>query len=133
MADRAQETGARRLGLTQWVQFGFIVGAVAVAYLMGHVIELVWSQFDEPEPLLTQLGAVATGVIAAVVCYRHPKLRPLADEVAEELVNKVTWPTRDETKAATVVVIVTSLVAAGILGLMDFFWSWMTDLIYVAS
>ena len=132
MADTAQ-SGGRRLGLTQWVQFGYIVGVVAVAYVMGHVIELVWTQFAEPEPLLVQLSAVAVGIGTAVVCYRHPKVRPLANEVAEELVNKVTWPTREETKAATIVVIITSLVAAAILGLMDFFWSWMTDLIYVAG
>lgn len=132
MADTAQQTG-RRLGLTQWVQFGYIIGVVAVAYVMSHVIKLVWTQFAEPDELLSQLAAVLVGVIAAVVCYRHPKIRPLANEVAEELVNKVTWPTRAETKAATIVVIITSIVAAAILGLMDFFWSWMTDLIYVAG
>jgi len=50
-------------------------------------------------------------------------------EVTNEL-RKVTWPTRKETQAATLVVIVTVIVAAIFLGLFDAIWSWLTSLIY---
>ncbi len=43
---------------------------------------------------------------------------------------KVTWPTRKETQAATIVVIVTVIIAAMILGAFDTVWSFFTDRIY---
>ena len=50
-------------------------------------------------------------------------------EIVVEL-SKVTWPTRKELSASTVVVIILSVIASIILGLFDFFWAWCTDLIY---
>jgi preprotein translocase subunit SecE len=44
--------------------------------------------------------------------------------------SKVTWPTRKETYASTIVVIVTSLIAAAVVGAFDFVWSYFTDLLY---
>ena len=57
-------------------------------------------------------------------------VRTLATEIVNELA-KVTWPTRKELSASTVVVIILSVIASIILGLFDFFWSWATDLIYL--
>ena len=54
------------------------------------------------------------------------------DEVAGEL-SKVTWPSRPETWRNTVVVIVTSIIAAAYLFLFDSVWSAFTDLIYGSS
>ena len=42
------------------------------------------------------------------------------------------WPSRKETSASTIVVIITSIIAAGILGAFDAVWSTITDLIYKA-
>ena len=53
----------------------------------------------------------------------------LANEVATEL-KKVTWPTAKEVRAATIVVIVMALISALILGLFDFVWSNLTELVY---
>ena len=43
---------------------------------------------------------------------------------------KVTWPTAQETRGATVVVIVTVFIMALFLGLFDLFWSSIMDLLY---
>ena len=56
-------------------------------------------------------------------------LRRNIDEAWSEL-KKVTWPTRKETQAATLVVVVTVIIAAMLLGLFDMVWSWLTDRIY---
>jgi len=42
----------------------------------------------------------------------------------------VTWPTRVETRAATVVVVVITLICSALLSGMDFFWSGVTDWLY---
>ncbi len=43
---------------------------------------------------------------------------------------KVTWPTAKEVRSATLVVIVMAIVAAVILGVFDFVWSNLTELVY---
>jgi len=57
--------------------------------------------------------------------------RKLADEVVSELA-EVTWPTRDETYVSTVVVVVTSVVAAVFTGTFDALWSALTNIVYAA-
>ena len=42
---------------------------------------------------------------------------------------RVTWPSREETGNATVVVIVTVLVCSVYLGVFDAFWMWVTNMI----
>jgi len=69
-------------------------------------------------------GLVAA--IAGVVCFRNSEVRRLSDEVASEL-SKVTWPTRQETWAATIVVIVTVAVASLYLGIFDAIWLWASN------
>ena len=43
---------------------------------------------------------------------------------------KVSWPTGKEVKAATIVVIVMTIISAIILGFFDFIWSNVTQFIY---
>jgi len=64
-----------------------------------------------------------------VVVWRIPKTQTASLEVALEL-RRVTWPSLRETRAATVAVIVASAIAAVILGLFDFVWSWLSQQIY---
>ena len=61
--------------------------------------------------------------------YRSDAYLHLANEVAGEL-KKVTWPTAKEVRAATMVVIVMAIISAVILGLFDFVWSNLTELVY---
>ncbi|MBK9033427.1 MAG: preprotein translocase subunit SecE [Myxococcales bacterium] len=66
---------------------------------------------------------------AGVVLYRHDRIHTLANEVASEL-GKVTWPTPKEVRAATIVVIVMSIISALVLGVFDLVWSNLTELVY---
>src|SRR5688572_10408581 len=65
-------------------------------------------------PLSTVLG-FAVGVFGMLYATKHARTFQLANEVVEEL-SKVTWPSREETGNATVVVIVAVVVASLYLG-----------------
>jgi len=127
--DARPGAGTRTLGLERYVQFGFILGGGVLFWLLDKIILLVWDVWAEPPTTVVTAIAFASAVGVAIGLYFHPKLNQLAMEVGGEL-SKVTWPTRKETSAATVVVLVTSVIAAVYLGVLDFFWSAITDLIY---
>ena len=45
-------------------------------------------------------------------------------------VSQIVWPTRSETRAATIVVITITLISSGLLWTMDLFWATVTDRLY---
>jgi preprotein translocase subunit SecE len=117
------------LGLTRWVQYVFVVTAAFFLWFLDKVATLVWQNFAEPPSfLVTALSAVAA-VAITVSLYRNERAHTLVIDVVSELA-KVTWPTRKETYASTIVVIITSLIAAAVVGAFDFVWSFLTDLLY---
>lgn len=132
MEETEEYEEARTLGLERWVQFAFVTIAGLTFFLGDKLITFIWEYFSEPQPLIVTAAAALLGIATGVILYRHPKVRPLADEVASEM-SKVTWPDRKETWYSTVVVIVTSILAAVYLGLFDTLWSAFTDLIYSTS
>lgn len=119
----------RGLGLNRWVQYVFVVVAAFVLWLADKVILLAWQQFDEPNEVAATVASAAIGLGVAFGLYRNPKSHRLVVDVVSEL-SKVTWPSRKETYASTIVVIVTSIIAAAIVGSFDFVWSAITDLLY---
>jgi preprotein translocase subunit SecE len=90
---------------------------------------IIWDLFAEPDGLLITAGSAIVAILVTFYLWRHPTVNRLAHEVAGEL-SKVTWPTKKEVYAATIVVIVTSFIAAVLLGIFDTAWSAFTDLIY---
>jgi preprotein translocase subunit SecE len=128
--DRDRTSGAgHTLGLERWVMFGFIGSALIAFWLLDHIIGAVWNIFQDPSTTLVTGTAAVVSILAAVICYRIPKYHRFVTEVSVEL-SKVTWPTRKETWAQTVVVVIVSIIAAVILGVFDAAWSAVTDLIY---
>jgi preprotein translocase subunit SecE len=117
------------LGIERWVQFAFIALAVVTFYVSDRLIAFGWGQLAEPDPAVVSGTAAIVGIITAFLLYRHPRVNEMAHEVLGEL-SHVTWPSRDETYASTVVVIVTSIIAALYTGVFDAVWSAVTDLIY---
>lgn len=118
--------------LGRYVTFAYIGAGLLLAYLVSHALHSGFSMvgvddmavFGRDVPVqLSQLLGVVVGVATAVICYRHPVVSGLTNEVAVEL-SKVTWPTRQETWAATMVVIATVAFAALYLGVFDFVWAW---------
>jgi preprotein translocase subunit SecE len=117
------------LGLSRWVQYVFVVIAAFLLWFLDKVGTLTWQNFAEPpEVAITALAAVVS-IGATVALYRNERTHGLVTDVVIELA-KVSWPTRKETYASTIVVIVTSLLAAAIVGAFDSVWSFFTDLLY---
>ena len=119
-----------QLDLTRYVHILFIAGGGPIAWLAYNVINNVWARFspDPSFPLLFSISLLVGGG-TAFYFWRQENTRQLAQETVGEL-SRVTWPTRPELGAATVVVIVTSIVMSIVLGLFDFLWSWVTTIIY---
>jgi preprotein translocase subunit SecE len=124
-----EAAGQKTLGLERWVQFAFIGAALIGFYLFDKIIHLVWDFFQEPDPTLVTASAAALALLISFLCYRNPKVHQFSHDVAGEL-SKVTWPSRKETWANTIVVVITSIIAAIILFAFDMTWSSITDLIY---
>lgn len=126
---RSVDGSARSLGLTRWVQFAFVAAFVALAWFLDKVITYIWGRFEEPPaPIVTGISAVLS-LIIVVLSYRNPRLYGTSNQVASEL-SQVTWPDRQETWSSTIVVIVTSLIAAAILGSFDAIFKLLSDWVY---
>lgn len=117
------------LGLTRWVQYVFVVSGLFFLWFLDKLVTLVWSNFAEPPATVITAIAAVIGLGGAIALYRNERIHTLVTEVVTELA-KVTWPTREETYVSTIVVIVTSLIAAAVVGAFDFVWSFVTDLLY---
>ena len=117
------------MGANRWVHLMFAAGGLILAVLMIQIVDFTWSYFGRPIALYSNTLGVAVGVLVAFFAWRHKKTFSKATEIVMEL-KKVTWPTRKETQAATIVVIVTVIIASAFLGLFDLIWSWATGLLY---
>ena len=117
------------------VAIAYVVAALALGVFLEKVIELVLSYARVNDFTVFgdwSLSAVlgfGLAAVAALVVWRIPRTQTVSLEVALEL-QRVTWPSLRETRAATVAVIVASAVAAVILGVFDMVWSWLSAKIY---
>src|SRR5688572_29029143 len=108
----------------------FLVGVIVLFYLLQWSIDWVWGAFGTvPSETYVSLGSALVATIVGIGMYRSDKYYHLANEVASEL-KKVTWPTAKEIRTATIVFIVMAIISAVILGLFDFVWSNLTELVY---
>jgi preprotein translocase subunit SecE len=117
------------------VAIAYVVAALALGVFLEKVVELALSygRVNDFAVLgdwsLSTIIGFATAAIVAVVVWRIPRTQTVSLEVALEL-QRVTWPSLRETRAATLAVIVASAVAAVILGVFDMVWSWLSAKIY---
>lgn len=117
-----------------------IVSILAIATITGMAIgrgfEWIFDLYSFDDPFIAGMRELpashgigyALAAIAAVGIIKHAPSYTMANEVAEEL-SKVTWPTREETGSATVVVVVTVLICSAYLGAFDAVWLALTDMI----
>jgi preprotein translocase SecE subunit len=124
------------MGLTKYVHFVYFAGTVVVAWLFVKITEQIWISLNlaitavpPPSNLIEIIVGGGSATVLGIYLWRHETVKSLVMEIVVEL-SKVTWPSRKELSASTVVVIILSAVAAIIIGLFDFFWSWVTDIIY---
>ena len=123
--------GTRGFGIERYIQGAFAVLALVIFWVLQQTVMLVWNLFTEPNATIATGIAAGAAIVATIGLYRHERFSKLAREIAVEL-SKVTWPSREELQVSTVVVIVTSVVAAIYMGVLDAFWSALTDLLYTA-
>ncbi|MFO0580989.1 MAG: preprotein translocase subunit SecE [Anaeromyxobacter sp.] len=119
----------------RYVVIFYALSAIVLGFFFERVLSKVFAGLRVNDAPVFAGYAVSTlvgfgvAVAAAVVCWKVEKIRTLALQVAEEL-RRVTWPSFRETRAATVAVIVASAIAAVVLGIFDFVWSWLSAQIY---
>ena len=120
------------------VGIAYVVLALLAGIFLEHVLLAGFGLWSVTQPLTrplfgndsswsysTFIGLAITGGVALYL-WTRPSTREGSFEIAAEL-RKVTWPSMAETRAATIAVIVASLVAAVLLGLFDVFWQFLTD------
>lgn len=93
----------------------------ATAGLRDH--HLLGKQFTT-----TTLIGVATGFVMLLWAWRHARIRPVVNEVADELV-KVVWPNWEETRNHTKITIVVTVIIACILWVFDQVFGNLTSMI----
>lgn len=78
---------------------------------------------------LANLLGFAISVGAMVYALKNERAVEFSTEVVTEL-KKVTWPSRRETRTATIVVIIATVLVSIILGFFDLLWAKLTGIIY---
>lgn len=112
------------------VHLMFLCGGLLLFYLLKWTIDWIWGYFTRaPSEFLITLISAVVALFVGIALYRNERVNTLANEVAAEL-KKVAWPSSKEVKQATIVVIVMTLISAVILGVFDYVWANLTDIIY---
>jgi preprotein translocase subunit SecE len=125
------------MNLQRFVNIGYVlVGLlswVIGSSLFGWLMDLISRDFDRPligtDFARSDLLGLICGLSAGIALKLNRNVNTWALEVANEL-KKVTWPSWDETRMSTVVVIITSIIAALILGSFDALWAFLSSAIY---
>ncbi len=119
----------------RFVAIAFVLASVLLAAVLARALHGgLFALGVEDYPILgsefpaSTVAGYLIAAVAGVVCFRNPEIRRLSNEVGGEL-SKVTWPTRQETWAATIVVIVTVALSAAYLGVFDAIWLWASNAI----
>ena len=120
---------------TRLVAIGTVVLALATGLFLEHVLLAVFGAFGPTQPLIRPLAGdwtwstilgLAIAAAGAIYIWSNRKTHDTSMEIAGEL-RKVSWPSFAETRAATVAVIVASIISAVLLGLFDVLWQFLTD------
>jgi preprotein translocase subunit SecE len=127
---RIKSTSVVSQGPNKPVHLVYLCGGLLFFYLLKWTADWIWGYFTRsPSELYVTMLAGVVGLVTGIALYRHERTYSLVNEVCAEL-KKVSWPTGKEVKAATIVVIVMTIISALILGAFDFVWSNVTKFIY---
>jgi preprotein translocase subunit SecE len=116
------------MGPNKYVHLLFAVGSLLAAFLLSKAGDWIWSYFAKPNDLVINGAALLIAVTGGVMAYKNERMFASAYDVTREL-EKVSWPTRKETSAATTVVIVTVAISAVVLWGFDIIWATLANLV----
>lgn len=138
MARKKQAKGTlkRESDPTRWAHLIFVLGGFMGYWVLANAIEDIWSmvwsywpQIQRPAELPSSIGAAVISFGATVYAWRQERWFKFCTEVVVEI-SQVTWPTKAETRQATIVVIVMTLICSILLWGMDQMWSRITNWLY---
>ncbi|MCP4448898.1 MAG: preprotein translocase subunit SecE [Myxococcales bacterium] len=108
----------------------YLVGGLLGFVLLKWTGDWIWGYFTRtPDEFMVILFATVVTLLGGIYLYRKQESYDLVNEVATEL-KKVTWPTAQEVKVSTIVVVFMTLLSAFILWFFDQVWGRLTQLIY---
>ena len=123
--------------MEKYVRISFVVAGllvwVVLAGAFSTVLQAINPDWDRAiigaQFRLSTMLALACGVACALVLWTNRTVNRLGMEIATELRN-VTWPSWPETRVATVVVLVTTIVVSVILAVFDAILGGLSSYIY---
>ena len=117
------------------VAISYVVLGLLAGLFLEHLLLAVFGIWSVTQPLTRPLyndwtwsSIIGLAIAAAVglFLWTNEKYHDTSLEIAAEL-RKVSWPSLPETRAATIAVIVASVIAALLLGFFDVAWQFLTD------
>ncbi len=134
---RKKQGGPQEFDSARWTHAAFAVFSAISAWMFSHLIEDVWgwawaqwpATVMRPNTYWAQGVGILVGLSVMIWIWSRERYFKFVSETTIE-VSQIVWPTRAETRAATIVVVIITLICSGILALMDTFWSRLTDWLY---
>jgi preprotein translocase subunit SecE len=122
--------------VARYVNLTYAVGFILSVLTFNKLVASIWEGFERLPDIaivgntitLTDALGVAMAAVLIAYLYKREDYRTYVSEVMLEL-KKVTWPTWDETKRGTIVVILFTVVLSIFLWGSDQFWKYVTDLL----
>ena len=117
------------------VAISYVVLGLLAGLFLEHLLVAAFSTWTITQPLTRPLYndwtwssiiGLAIAAAAGLYLWTNARYHEVSLEVAAEL-RKVSWPSMAETRAATIAVIVASVIAAILLGVFDVAWQFLTD------
>lgn len=124
---------------SKYVNLSYAVAFVLAFIIYNKATEMIWSRLDFSniailgnQVTLATLVALVFAVGTIIWAYKREDYRVYVTEVVLEL-SKVTWPNWEETKHATLVVVMFTIAASAFIFVADKFWQYVTDLLLMAG
>lgn len=113
--------------------FAYVAASVLVFLVTRQLLDWIFdtvrlTNYGFGPFVISDVLALLIVIGAAIGTWKYPKVYGFLSEVVEETA-KVIWPSRQETRDSTVVVIVFVFVIAAILGSFDLLWAKATNLL----
>lgn len=115
-----------------WLNICYVLALVISSYVFYLAIDTIglefgWSERFEWFSMVQHAAAIALGIGFVLILRLDPERHEYFLNSIGEL-RKVSWPTWEDTKKMTVVVVVVVSIFGGILAVFDLVWAWTLKL-----